>query len=258
MVILLKRGLFSLLLGLSCLAGAQENLRVVFVETSPPYSYLVQEYAVEGLFPELVTALFEGTRFALEVKSAPWARAQLQVESGEADLFLTYPSAKRQTYASFATVPLFVEDIGFLLYLPTNPNAAVLSKARSFADLQGLLMLGNAVSEWENDNVPLDIERESIGDDESRLNVLIARHHGDFVIMGLEQAKYYTDKLGYPGRLAHAKVNFIPDAQVTFNLGVSKKYPDHAALLAFINARQSDPAVQARLASIRARYALAK
>ena len=30
-------------------------------------------------------------------------------------------------------------------------------------------MLGNAVSEWENDNVPLDIfERESIGDDESQ------------------------------------------------------------------------------------------
>ena len=68
--------------------------------------------------------LFEGTRFALEVKSAPWARAAAgrKWRGGSlSDLSLS----KTSDLCLIPTVPLFVEDIG-LLYLPTNPNAAVL------------------------------------------------------------------------------------------------------------------------------------
>jgi polar amino acid transport system substrate-binding protein len=176
------------------------------------------------------------------------------VQRGRADGFIAYPSDNRKKHALFANAPLFIEDIGYLMFLPTNPNAKALRSAKSFKDLQPFLFLGSNTSEWENDNVPAYVRKESIPNDEARLNVLIYRKHGDFVIIGRENAKYLLNKLGYGGKVEFANVDFIPESQVPFQLGISKARPDAAEIISKLTRVLATPKVKAELQRIQKQY----
>jgi len=246
-----------LLLGMVQGVHAQTKLRFVFDKGAPPYSYASGSGSVAGLFPELVQAVFAALpEYSVSVEAYPWARAQDMVQKGEADGFLTYPSESRKKYAVFNDTPVFIEDIGYLVFVPTNPNAGALRKARTFNDLRSFLFLGSKFSEWENDNVPAYIKKESIPQDESRLQVLIQRKHGDFVIMGRENCNYLLKKLGYSGEVEFAKVNFFPDAQVPFNFGVSQTRGDAAEIVRKLNHVIGMPKVKAKLQRIQKHYQL--
>ena len=242
-------------LGVFSSAQAQTNLRFVFDQGSPPYSYKDADGNAIGLFPELVKAAFAALpEYSITVEAYPWARAQEMVQRGVADGFMTYPSEGRKKYAVFNSAPGFVEDIGYLVFVPKNPNAERLRTAKSFEDLRPFLFLGSSASEWETDNVPGYIKKESIAQDESRLHILIQRRHGDFIIMGRENCNYLLNKLGYGGRLEFAKVNFLPDAQVPFNLGIAKMRPDAVDIIGKLNKAMASPKLKAELQKIQKRY----
>lgn len=244
-----------LVLGMVQGASAQTVLHFVFDDGSPPFSYSTAGAQPAGLFPDLVKAAFGALpEYSIKISTYPWARAQDMVQQGRADGFLTYPSDNRKKYALFTSAPLFIEDIGYLMFLPTNPNAKALRSAKNFKDLQAFLFLGSNTSEWENDNVPAYIQKEHIPKDESRLNVLIQRKHGDFVIIGRENAKYLLVKLGYAGKVEFAKVDFIPDSQVPFQLGISKARPDAAEIIAKLTRVLATPKVKAELQRIQKQY----
>jgi polar amino acid transport system substrate-binding protein len=236
-------------------AQAQTILHFAFDEGSPPYSYSSSGAPPVGLFPELVKAVFSALpEYAIVMDAYPWARAQEMVQQGRADGFMTYPSENRKKYASFANAHLFIEDIGYLVFLPTNPNAKALRSAKSFKDLQPFLFLGSNSSEWESDNIPAYIQKESIPSDEDRLNVFIYRRHGDFIIMGRENANYLLQKLGYNGKVEFAKVNFVPEAQVPFQLGIAKTRSDAAEIIKKLTGALATPKVKAELQRIEKRY----
>lgn len=247
----------AIMLGLGMIqsVSAQTKLRFVFDKGSPPYSYATDGSSVAGLFPELVQAVFAALpEYSVSVEAYPWARAQDMVQKGEADGFLTYPSDGRKKYAIFNDTPAFIEDIGYLVFVPSNPNANALRKVSAFNDLRPFLFLGSKFSDWENDNVPPYIKRESIPQDESRLQVLIQRKHGDFIIMGRENCSYLLKKLGRQGDVEFAKVNFLPDSKVPFNFGVSQVRGDAAEIIKKLSNAMGMPKVKAELQRIQKRY----
>jgi polar amino acid transport system substrate-binding protein len=242
-------------LGLMHNVRAQTTLHFAFDDGSPPYSYSSPGDPPLGLFPELVKAAFAALpEYAVKMNSYPWARAQDMVKDGRADGFLTYPSDHRKKYALFASVPMFIEDIGYLMFLPTNPNAMALRKAKGFRDLQPFLFLGSNSSEWESDNVPAFIQKESIPSDKARLNVLIYRKHGDFIIMGRENASYLLNNLGYSGKVEFAKVDFISESKVPFQLGIAKTRPDAGEIINKLNWVLATSKVKAELQRIQKQY----
>ncbi|WP_286220635.1 substrate-binding periplasmic protein [Marinobacter apostichopi] len=217
------------------------KLTFAFSEKSAPYSSLLDEKAV-GLFPELLQLTFD---FIPDYTAAglvmPWARAQYNVRHGLNAGFLTYPSDKRQDYAVFSAEPLFTQDFGHLVYSADNPNIDVIESATSFADLSGLVVIVENGSRWEDQNIPGYLERVPGQHMDAMMHLLMLRQVGDFLVQPAEDARLIARQLGYAQKLKVRKVDFIPNSQIPFHIGVSRKLPYARDVIKQIDAVMQSP-----------------
>lgn len=212
-------------------SSAHEKLTFAFAQNAPPYSF-EQDSSVTGVLPELVHLVFQSVPgYAAELTLMPWSRAQLNVRQGQADGFLTYPSAERKRYALFSEKPLFTQDFGYLVYSANNPNAGRIESAESFSDLAGLKVIVEMGSKWEEENIPSDLERVPGRDVDTMVHLLMLRKAGDFMVQPAEDARFVGQKLGYADNLRIRKVDFIPNARVPFHLGISKAHSEAAEII---------------------------
>jgi polar amino acid transport system substrate-binding protein len=253
----MRTWLLVVVLALAPALWGQNSLKFVFDENSPPYSFVDAQGRLAGLFPELVTlAAGEWPGFQVSFQALPWARAQAMVSSGEADGFLTYPSEVRKLYAKFTPMPLFTEDIGYLVFRADSPLKAKFAQLRSLADLRGLTLMMSVGSEWEQDNIPPDIARIEKTNDRIKLSTLVKRQEGDFTIMGLEQAARLAGELDLVGKLAWQRVDFLPDSQVDFHLGLRSSLRWTPTLLKALDGAFATPAFQKSWRDLLAKYRL--
>ena len=239
----------ALLIAVLVLPGVSQGstkLTFAFSEESAPYSSLFDEKAV-GLFPDLVQLAFS---FIPDYNTAsvvvPWARAQYSVRHGRNDGFLTYPSEQRQEYAVFSAGPLFTQDFGHLVYSADNPNIDVIESASSFADLSGLVVIVENGSKWEEQNIPGYLERVPGQHVDAMMHLLMLRQAGDFLVQPAEDARLIARQLGYSQKLKIRKVDFIPNSQIPFHIGVSKKLPYAREVIKQIDAVMQSPEFQAQ------------
>jgi len=213
-----------------------ETLRFVYSEGDPPLSFAVNGQPA-GLFPELVELVF---RYIPELnvltESYPWSRAQLLIEKGARDGFITYPSDKRKGYALFSDQAVFVQDYGYLAYRKDNANRVILKAAKSFQDLSDLTVIVEHGSDWEVDNIPSFLRHVKAPNQDTMIHLLFLRKDGDFVVMPPENAKHLAEKFGYQNDLAYNSVKFIDDSLIPFHIGLSKKTNNAAKILGSINA----------------------
>ncbi|WBU40371.1 MULTISPECIES: substrate-binding periplasmic protein [Marinobacter] len=210
---------------LPSVAAGSCKLTFAFSEASPPYSSSSDERAV-GLFPDLVQLTFSFIPdYTTENVVLPWSRAQYNVRQGITDGLLTYPSKERQGYAIFSALPLFTQDFGHLVYSAENPNVDVIESATSFADLSGLTVIVERGSKWEDDNIPGYLARVSGSHLNTMMHLLMLRKAGDFMVQPAEDARFTAQQLGYSNKLKVRKVDFIPNSQIPFHIGVSRKLP---------------------------------
>lgn len=212
-------------------AQSSKVIKVALSEESPPTSYIENKVA-KGLFKDLFEILFsEISEYKLEFHPEPWSRAQSLVKDGQLDLFITYPSESRKSYAEFLVVPIYSWDYGYLIYNLNNKNSKKIVEAKSFDDLKGSIFLSQEGVDWENENVPSFIKREFVNKLPSMIHTLLRRNSGDFMIMGEEQARYYAKKFGYEKNLGIRKVDFIPNSKVQFHIGIRKTHPNKDELM---------------------------
>lgn len=228
--------LLCVLLGFVCAAQAEPVLlRFALSNESPPSSYELNGQA-QGIIVDLVTALFAMMpEYRIELHPRPWARAQMEVSSGQLDGFCTFPSAGRKAYAHFAAQPMYVWDYGNLVYSSTNPRAGAVASAKSFEDLRGLTFVSQTGVDWERENVPEFIMRYPVNSPDRMIHMIFLRSAGDFVIMSAEQALYYAQQFGYTGHLRNAKVDFIPNSLVQFHIGLRQTLPNVDAIISRID-----------------------
>lgn len=238
------------------IAQAEEArlLRFAMSAESPPTSY-AQNGEAQGILRDMLLALFATLpEYRLEFLSLPWTRAQLEVTRGQADGFCTFPSKKRKGYARFAARPVYVWDYGNLVYSRDNAQSGVIASARSFDDLRDLRLISQEGVDWESENVPGFIQRYPVNTPPQMIHMLLRRGAGDFLIMSAEQAQYYANLYGYTEQLRNAKVDFIPNSQVQFHIGLRQSLPDVEQIMARIDQAMADPAFQARQEEIILQY----
>jgi polar amino acid transport system substrate-binding protein len=232
-------------------------LRFAMSAESPPTSYAHNGEA-QGILRDMLLALFANLpQYRLEFISLPWSRAQLEVTRGQADGFCTFPSEKRKGYARFAARPVYVWDYGNLVYHRDNPRSARIASATSFDDLRDLRLISQEGVDWEIENVPGFIQRYSVNTPPQMIHMLLRRGAGDFLIMSAEQAHYYASRFGYTEQLRNAKVDFIPNSQVPFHIGLRQSLPDIEQIMAHIDQAMVDPAFQVRQEQIILQYRVA-
>jgi len=234
-------------LALPGVSMGSSNLTFAFSEKSPPYSSARDERAV-GLFPDLVQLTFRFIPgYTTETLVVPWSRAQYNVRLGLTDGLLTYPSEEREEYAIFSAKPLFTQNFGYLVYSADNPNIGLLESATSFTDLSSLRVIVERGSQWEEDNLPGYLERVPGRDLEVMMHLLMLREAGDFMVRPAEDARFIAQQLGYSKKLKVRKVDFIPNSQIPFRIGVSRKLPSAMDVINQVDAVMQDPEFQSQL-----------
>jgi len=241
------RVLLVLFLALPGVSMGSSKLTFAFSEESPPYSYAVGDKAV-GLLPDLVRVAFSFIPgYTTEHSVVPWARAQYNVRHGLADGLLTFPSEARKEYAIFSEKPLFTHDYGYLVYSADNPNRGLIESATSFTDLSGLTVIVERGSRWEEDNIPGYLERVPGGDVKAMMRLLMQREAGDFLVQPAEDARFLAQELGYSEKLRIRKVDFIPNSQIPFHIGVSRQLPSALDIINQVDSVMQDPEFQSQL-----------
>lgn len=222
-------------------AGGTSTVRVALSEAGAPTSY-IENGKPAGLMRELVEevfALLPG--YHVTFHTFPWTRSQRMVEDGTMDLLVTFPSASRALYAVFTEQPIHIVDYGTIVYDRTGSKAARIMAARSFEEMKPLVFLNQDGAAWEQENVPAYIRRYQVNGMNALLHMTFLRRSGDFFIMNPEMAVYYARKLGYEKQLGMKKVDFIPNSQVPFHIGLRRSHPDSKHLLAAIEAAMARP-----------------
>lgn len=203
------------------------SLRFVFSDSGPPYSYLSESSILEGITPDLVRVLIDlSTDVISSYEAYPWKRAQYLVENSNKDAFCTYPSESRKGYAFFTTNPLYFQEYGYLIFNKDNDRAGDLIEIDDISDLNDFVFVSQSGIAWEEDNIPKSVQRIYVTTPEQLLHILFGRDSGDFFIMNLEQALYYSKKLGYEDKILFNRVDFIPDSSIPFHIGIRKNFPE--------------------------------
>jgi ABC-type amino acid transport substrate-binding protein len=236
----------AIFLALPGVSLGSTKLTFAYSEASAPYSSTLDERAV-GLFPDLVELAFS---FIPDYTTAslvlPWARAQYNVRLGLHDGLLTYPSEERQDYAIFSAKPLFTQDFGHLVYSADNPNVELIESATSFADLASLTVIVEKGSKWEEDNIPAYLERVPGQNTTAMMHFLMLRGAGDFLVQPAVDARFIARQLGYSEKLKVRKVDFIPNSQIPFHIGISRKLPYAGEVINQVDAVMQNPEFQSQ------------
>lgn len=244
----------AVFLALPGVSVASSKLTFAFSDKSPPYSFSLDERAV-GLFPDLVQLTFSFIPgYTTEHVVVPWSRAQYNVRLGLTDGLLTYPSEEREEYALFSAKPLFTQDFGHLVYSADNPNIGLIESATSFADLSSLTVIVEKGSQWEEDNIPGYLERVPGRGMKSMMHLLMLREAGDFFVQPAEDARFIARQLGYSKKLKVRKVDFIPNSQIPFHIGISRKHPSAMNVINQVDAVMQSPEFQSQLNTLIERY----
>ena len=243
-----------LFLGLPGVSLGSTKLTFAFSEAAAPYSSSIDERAV-GLFPDLVQLAFSFIPdYTMASVVLPWARAQYNVRQGLQDGLFTYPSEERQDYAIFSAKPLFTQDFGHLVYSADNPNVELIESATSFADLSSLTVIVEKGSKWEEDNIPAYLERLPGQSMAAMMHFLMLRGAGDFMVQPAEDARFIAQQLGYSKKLKVRKVDFIPNSQIPFHIGISRKLPSAGVVINQVDAVMQSPEFQSQSSALIENY----
>jgi ABC-type amino acid transport substrate-binding protein len=126
--------LFLFVAFLSTTPFARE-IHIVYANEYQPFSWLDENKQPRGISVDFLEEIFH-KRMGLSTRHEvlPWKRAQLDVESQAADVFISIPTEARRKYAEVSALPLFSSK--FIIFTGvTNPNIAEIRSIHSVDEL---------------------------------------------------------------------------------------------------------------------------
>jgi len=187
-------------------------------EAYPPLCF-ADNGAVAGIEVDLMNELAKRQGFSLKARALPWARAQEQVRTGEADAFITITTPERREYAVMSPAVLFSTHL-VAATAKNNPRVAELRSIKTLQDTLAFPQVNYVGSSL--------VARQLGGAKVSLLNSTDAI----FQFLLLDRADLFLDTdvvLSYnAARLGVLdQIEFLPPAfEVTeFRLGISKHSP---------------------------------
>lgn len=130
----MRRWFFALLFVAASTSIWARELVLTFGEAYPPMCF-VEGGIAKGIEIDVMNELGKREGFSIKPRALPWARAQEQVRSGEADAFITITTPERERYAVMSPVVMF----SIHLVAATAKNNARIAELRNIKTLPDTL-----------------------------------------------------------------------------------------------------------------------
>jgi len=119
---------------ISLSAQASEPMKIAYYDNYAPRSYL-ENGEMKGVIVDIINEVIVG-KMGINVshKGYPWKRAQLMVEKGTADAFITVPTKRRREYTYVSKEPLFK----FETYIATTKDNPKINELKNIKNINEL------------------------------------------------------------------------------------------------------------------------
>lgn len=136
---------------------SQQPLKVVYFHNFPPFSW-EEEGEMKGIFIDVLNEVIaKNMGIPISHKGYPWARAQMYVEHGEADAFVTVPTPKRRIYTKMSNESIIVSKTS-IFSKKGHPRIEEMKSIKTIEDFRKFRLItyiGDGYSkklfpDWEN------------------------------------------------------------------------------------------------------------
>lgn len=236
-------------------AHANSQLRISYNEDYAPYSYVEQGGGpVLGVLPQaldMVCAQALGLR--TQALALPWRRAQLVVQSGEADAICTFASDERKSYALFGQQAV-VTLVPHLFFRADHPRRAELERLSDREALKAFHLADQRGNQWAETQLA-DFPRVAWVTGHDAIYRMVLNDRVDLhVALSPLVTKWRLRKLGLYGGFVSVPAPYVAPA-VPFHLGIRRSLPEAASWLAAIDQQLALPKVRQLILGIERQYA---
>lgn len=206
------------------LAAAEQPMNFVYYDSYRPRSW-DENGAMRGILVDIIDEAI-GKRIGIPVTHSgyPWKRAQLKVQEGTADAFVTMPTQKRRAYTVIGKEPV----IEFGLYIVTrknHPQAADMASITTIEQLKDYKVadyLGNA---WAERNLK-EVNVRWLPEVEKIFPFLVDKRAD--IIVASQRTLYEIKRLGYDSQLM-VLPNTLSSVSFHMCVGKTSSYKDRLA-----------------------------
>lgn len=197
-------------------------MKIVYFESFPPYSWKNEKGEMEGIFIDIANAVL-GKEMGITLihEGYPWARAQNLVKNGEADAFITVPTAIRKEYTISSAEPFLLSPITIFIN-KYNPKYEDIKKVKSVKDLKTFDILDYLGNGWGDEKLK-DYKRIKAVDLKSAF-FMLENGRGDLIATDNLVAKYVLSSMKTSNNNGTVELPIILDS-VAMSLCISKKSP---------------------------------
>jgi len=179
---------------------------------------------VKGIYADILDEiLLRRLGIAWKGEFFPWARAQMQVKNGQADLLITIPTDERRQYSVASNQPVLEQYLHVYTYRG-HPRIAAIRGIKSVEDIKalGFLPLANVGNGWFKQHIDTAGINTYYGLADQNIAEMLATRRGDMMI-DLPLSMNPTIKaMGLADQLEMTPARFGP---LGFHLLISKKSP---------------------------------
>jgi len=193
-----------------------EPMKFAYYDSYAPRSY-VENGKMKGIIIDIVDEAIKNRMHIDVVHSGyPWKRAQLLVEKGVADAFVTVPTSERAKYTFISKEPLFKFET-FVAVMKGNPNIDALRKVKSINELKEYKLVDYYGNGWAQ--IVLKDHKVYWLPGYEDIFKFLSQGKADAIIVSRKSFKTIKE-LGYEDKIEVFK---NPLTSVDFHLCISKK-----------------------------------
>lgn len=188
-------------------------LRFAFFDEFAPLSYRDETGEMSGLLIKAVDLIAKEAGLTALHIGLPWARAQRDVQNGDADALCTNPTPSRRDYMLFCETPLVVNrQVALHRFGDQRFNGF-----RQRSDLSGITLvdyLGNGVIEEQLGG----IATITWVTDQGSAHRMVEIGRGDAFIVSEIEARHLMASEGLEGRLSYTALDFMSSDRYTIGI----------------------------------------
>ena len=212
---------FMCLLFFLCMVGAlyaQEEMKIVYFENYQPFSWKNDSGMMQGIMIDVLNEAIQ-TQMGIRIshKGYPWRRAQKMVRNGDADAFVTVPTAERREYTEISTEAVLTVEVT-MFTRKGHPRIGEFRKIKTISDLKGFKLLDYIGNGWAEIKLA-GFERE-LCPKMDNVFFKLAKGRGDLFVQGSQVSHYTIKRLKLEDQIVE-----IPNVleSTSFNLCIGKK-----------------------------------
>lgn len=250
-----RRALSVAALGLALPVRALEGglLRVSYNEDYAPYSFVeAPGAAVQGVLPQAIERLTAALGLRTEALGLPWRRAQMAVQSAEADAICTFASEERRAYALFGTQPVVTLE-PHLFFRADHPRRRELEQLNERAVLRTFHLVDQRGNQWGESQFGDFPQVSWVGGHDAIYRMVLAGRVDLHVALSPLVTQWRLRKLGLQAGVVSVPAPYVAPA-VPFHLGIRRSHPQAEAWIHAIDTQLALPAQRQQIRAIEQQY----